>query len=503
MRRATIVLAVTLPAAVLSHCAPGRGQSDDAPDQLARVLADTAPEDRPAEREALARRQAAVALALLRSGRADATWSLLEHRPDPSLRTHLVLALGASGADPDMLARQLNVEQDPSIRRALVWSLGGFTDDRLPRPLRGPLVTKLVGWYRDDPDPGIHAAVDWLLRHGRQGERARVLDWGQRDRLVAIDRELAGRPLDGRSWYVTREGQTMVAVRGPVEFRMGSPAHEVGRMPASDSPKEPYHTVRVPRSFAISNKEITVAEFRRFLDANRDVKRRHGYADNPTRMAEVLAQFSPDDDGPQIAVTWYEAAMYCNWLSQQEGLPQSQWVYSLNPDDIRSGMRMPADHLHRTGYRLPTEAEWEYAARAGATTSRFYGTSDSLLSAFAWYSKHPPKKKGDPVDPSDPQRTWPVGQLMPNDLGLFDVLGNVWEWTQDRVERLGPSQTIREDSEDSVLVITDSVARTRRGGGFPYEAAMMRSAARGTVNALPTNRRDNVGFRIARTLPLP
>src|SRR5687767_4971734 len=465
MRRATIVLAVTLPAAVLSHCVHGasRPQSDDGPDQLARVLTDTAPEDRPAEREALARRHATAALSLLRGGRAEVVWPLLRHRPDPSLRTHLVLALGMSGAEPHLLVRRLDLEQDPSIRRALILSLGGFTEDQVPSRLREPLVTKLFGWYRDDPDPGIRAAVDWLLRHGRQGERARVLDWGQRDRLVAIDRELAGRPPNGRSWYVTHEGQTMVAVRGPVEFRMGSPPYEVGREPASDSPVEPYHTARIPRSFAISSKEISVAEFRRFLDANPDVRRRHGYADNPTRMAELLAQFSPDDDAPQIAVTWYEAAIYCNWLSQREGLPQSQWVYPLNPDDIRSGMRMPADYVQRTGYRLPTEAEWEYAARAGATTSRFYGTSDSLLSAFAWYSKHPPKKKGDPVDPSDPQRTWPVGQLMPNDFGLFDVLGNVWEWTQDRVRRLEPAPTTRDDVEDSILVVTDSVARTRRG----------------------------------------
>src|SRR5262249_54733003 len=98
------------------------------------------------------------------------------------------------------------------------------------------------------------------------------------------------------------------------------------------------------------------------------------------------------------------------------------------------------------------------------------------------------------------QRTWPVGQLKPNDLGLFDVYGNVWEWTQDRMRQpRSVNNNIREDSEDDVLLVTDAQARSRRGGGFPYEAAMMRSAERGTINAFPMLRRDNAGFRVVRT----
>jgi len=150
--------------------------------------------------------------------------------------------------------------------------------------------------------------------------------------------------------------------------------------------------------------------------------------------------------------------MYCNWLSRREGLPESEWVYPANEAAFGDGMMMPADYLRRTGYRLPTEPEWEFAARAGTTTSRFFGSADTLLPEFAWFSRHPPKKKSDAIDPADPQRTSPVGRLV------------------------------------------DQGARTRRGGAFPYEAAMARSAARGTITSLPTNRRDNVGFRVARTI---
>ena len=318
-----------------------------------------------------------------------------------------------------------------------------------------------------------------------------------RDESLPPDRA-DGSPAD-REVLVDAAGLTMAVIRGPVEFLMGSPETEVGRNPARDSPDEAQHTARIPRSYAISIHEVTVAQFRRFLDANPEVERRHGYPDDPARMGQVMRQFSPDPDGPQIAVTWYEAAMFCNWLSELDGIPESQWVYPTRMEDIRHGMRMPRDYLQRTGYRLPTEAEWEYAARAGTTTSRFFGGSDSLLGDYAWYSRNPPGRKGDPVDPNDPQRTSRVGTLKPNPFGLFDIYGNVWEWTQSRVLPY-PAGGVHVDLEDDVLVVSDSVARVRRGGGFPYEAAMMRSAARGTVTAFPHLRRDNVGFRVARTI---
>jgi formylglycine-generating enzyme required for sulfatase activity len=302
---------------------------------------------------------------------------------------------------------------------------------------------------------------------------------------------------DGISAQPAREGPAMVVVKGPVSVRMGSPADERGRVPASDSAAEPQHTVGIPRSFAISATEVTVAQFRRFLDATPEVKNGYRYDDAPGRMADVHRLFSPDDDGPAIAVTWYEAAMYCNWLSAREGLPPAEWVYP--PGVLRDGFEMPSNYLQRRGYRLPTEPEWEFAARAGTSTSRFFGDSDDALGEYAVYARHPQRTKDDPVDPTDPQRTSRVGSLKPNPLGLFDIYGNVWEWTQDRVERFQTAD-VTEDREDAVLRVSDRDARTRRGGAFPYGAVFARSALRGPVTSVPTTRRDNVGFRIARTL---
>src|SRR5574342_713859 len=96
---------------------------------------------------------------------------------------------------------------------------------------------------------------------------------------VPPDRSPANREL-----FRTAEGLTMAVIRGPVEFRMGSPDGEVGRNPAVDSPDEAQHTERIPRSYAISMHEVTVAQFRRLLDAHPEAKSRHAYADDPSRM---------------------------------------------------------------------------------------------------------------------------------------------------------------------------------------------------------------------------
>jgi formylglycine-generating enzyme required for sulfatase activity len=382
---------------------------------------------------------------------------------------------------------RLRTELSPGIRFALILILGEYDETTLSS-LRDSTAKLLLDWYENDVDPGVHGAIAWLLER-----------WGEAAPLARVDQSQSTRPRGDRRWFATAEGQTMTVVPGPVTVRMGSPADEPGRQPASDSAAEPLHTVSIRRTFAIAAREVTRAEFERFLKANPEVERLHQYVDDPQRMAWTLNTFSPETGNPAIAVTWYEAAIYCNWLSEREGLPTSDWVYPPGPATIKGGMAMPVRYLSRTGYRLPTEAEWEFVARAGTTTSRFFGSSDARLSEYAWFARHPPRSKADPPDPSDPPRTSRVGLLKPNDLGLFDVYGNVWEWTQDRVAR-HQAGDVQDDGDDDVRVVSDSDARTRRGGAFPYESAMARSAARGTVNSLPFQRRDNVGFRIARTL---
>jgi formylglycine-generating enzyme required for sulfatase activity len=183
---------------------------------------------------------------------------------------------------------------------------------------------------------------------------------------------------------------------------------------------------------------------------------------------------------PAQCTSWYDAVAFCNGLSRRLHLPEaykkSNGSYQLQPG--------------RKGFRLPTEAEWEYAARAGTRTSWHFGNDLSQLTRYAWYDGNTNK-----------ERAYPVAQRLPNQWGLFDMLGNVWEWTLDRRQNYPASETFTNDVEDSVLRVSNDNARTRRGGSYAYEWFTTRSAHRGDITYFPNQTRDNVGFRVARTMP--
>jgi formylglycine-generating enzyme required for sulfatase activity len=401
-------------------------------------------------------------------------WPLLRHRPDPTLRSFLVERAGLLGVGAHVLVRRLEKEKDVSARRALIVALGEYNARELPAELRAPLVKELFGWYRDDPDAGVHGAIDWLLRHGKEGPARRPLDWGQRKELERIDAGLAKasrkreRPGKGTgNWFVNGWGQTYSIVRGPVTFRMGSLPWEPGRYRDERS-----HVRTIERSFALATKPVTVAQWQEFLKERPDL--RYNYS----------KRYSPEPGGPIVSVTWYEAAAYCNWLSKKEGLPRKEWCY---PEEIGPGMRPYPDYLKRKGYRLPTEAEWECACRAGTVTERYYGWGEALLPRHAHYLEN--SKEG------GQDRSWPVGQKRPNDLGLFDMNGNVWQWVQDRNVSYPPGGRV-EDVEDTNYV-SDNMSRIIRGGSFLFHAAVVRSANR--VENRPAVHVFNVGFRPCRT----
>lgn len=476
-------------AAMLAQASPTRAQSVRMSAPAAReVLARPTPsEDQVGARDDLAKRQAAAAISLLRLGQTDDVWLLFRHSADPTRRSYLVRELGRAGVGAELLVRRLSAEPDVSARRAIILALGKYDSAAVPIALRRRLVPQLLASYATDPDAGIHSAIEWLLGHARQGRADRRLDWGQADALMRIDSELAGAPQSARRWYVTREGFTFATIDGPVLFTMGAPPYETYR---PKGPEEAQHRVRIPRSFAIATKEVTVAQFQRFLDANPEVRRlaQRDPGRDPTRGSRVLRKASPEDESPQVSITWFEAAQYCNWLSKLEGIPESEWAYP-QLDQIREGMELPERYLHHTGYRLPTSAEWEYAARAGATSAWYFGSSEELLRDYAWYA-------GDAFG----ERAWPVGQLKPNDLGLFDAHGNVWEWIGDMWKPY-PSDADAPtsiDDEDSVRVVSAQYKRPRRGASYAYEAPFLRAAHRAPY--IPDERRDNVGFRVARTI---
>jgi serine/threonine protein kinase/formylglycine-generating enzyme required for sulfatase activity len=423
--------------------------------------------------DALARRQAHAAVALLQLEewdqqrgpldqseriRADRLWSLLQDSPDPrlhSLRSYLTQRFASAGIKAQVVLDGYAREESVSARRALLLSLGEFKDYQVPADAWQPLVQA----YRQDPDPGVHSALHWVLHQ-----------WKRPSSIDQIDRELAtGKAEAGRQWYVTaRQGHTLAVIRDPAEFTMGSPEQEPDRRP-----EEKPHRRRIPRSFALATKEVTRRQFREFLNANPNV--RHDWGPTERHAPKV-----DPDDGPVLGVTWFAAAQYCRWLSAQEGISEDEMYYP-PISEIKSGMKMPADFLARTGYRLPTEAEWEYSCRAGAVTSRTYGIGETLLDRYARYERNSHGRAGG------------VGSLKPNDLGMFDMLGNAWEWCHDALAEYPVERT--EDREQPGVV--GAPPRVLRGGGFFSAAPELRSAHR--IGLDPEVSFSQAGFRVART----
>jgi len=444
-------------------------------------------------KDELSRRQARALISLLRLGHAEQIPPYLAHSPDPRLRSFMVNWLSPMGVDPGLLADQLDhvvqvadptpasvrrgtpdpagtnamdtvlFHPETSTRRALILALGTYGKEAFPPSEQGSLISKLLSLYREDPDSGIHGAAEWTL-----------WKWGQPEKLKEIDARLMKAGNRGnRRWFVNGQGQTFAVIDGPVEITVGSPPTE----PDREVFTEHLRRVVIPRRFAIATKEVTVEQFERFRRANPDVWSEWGFT----------GRFSPDPGGPWLALEWYSAARFCNWLSEREGIPRDQWCYLPNQGGAyREGMIIPADTLERSGYRLATEAEWEYACRAGAVTSRYYGHSIDLLNAYAWSQAN------------SNYRAWRCGSLLPNDLGLFDMLGNAHEWTHDAAEY---SSTGTHGWKVDVIMlpepISDKSVRFVRGGAYNYRPRDVRTAIRNPNQVTFRNARN--GFRVAKT----
>jgi formylglycine-generating enzyme required for sulfatase activity len=399
-------------------------------------------------------------------------------------------------------------------------ALGEFTLEDVPESRREAIVKQLADWYRRDPGSGVHGAAGWLLRR-----------WGQQGAADRVDQTPVSYSPD-REWFTLAITVTPAPTSQP---REGPPARNAGAdsaqakaarsaqsnagptpkpeargEAANSKPAEPArpprsatfhytfivfpagehtigsvddepghqkdevrHKVRLTRSFALLDREVTFKELMAF---------RPDYAD-------IMRQYdaSPQDAG--FGVNWYDSVGFCRWLGQQMGLPESEQPYpdpeSLNKEAYPREPNPTASWAARNwplkpgrrGFRLTTEAEWEVAARGGARTAFGHGGDVKLLDGFAWFAENSSK------------HVQPPRELRPSLRGLFDLTGNLWEWTHDWYSGYDTAA-----STDPTGPETGST-RVLRGGSWDFVAAFCRATTRGMGD--PASRTGGLGFRLA------
>jgi len=361
------------------------------------------------------------------------------------------------------------LDQSPPSPPVLVSPSDGTTGVSLPpnlvwqRSVDGEGSPVVYNVYLGEGSPAALVAAGLSnTSHTTSGlRRATAYSW----KVLAVDG--AGNAATSEVWSFTTQdvpsGFVFLNAFPPATFTMGSPSSEPGR----DS-DETQHQVTLTRSFYVSQYEVTQSEWESVM----------GWNESDFRGSSR----------PVERVTWYDAVSYCNKRSQAEGLTPAYTITGASYSGNHIVSATVSWNQSAAGYRLLTEAEWEYACRAGTQTAFCNGGITNIYC--------------DPVDPNLNQVGWycgnagstthDVGGKSPNGWGLYDIHGNVWEWCWDWYGSYGGT-------------VTDPTGpgsgsnRVKRGGSWNYVAQNCRSANR--YDYTPDDRGNYLGFRLARNVP--
>ncbi|MEI8213604.1 MAG: protein kinase [Planctomycetota bacterium] len=428
-------------------------------------------------------RQANAAVALMRLEDPEPVYQFLTVDRDPEALSQFIYRIRGRDVRPSLLMKsfmeltKLATPKDAEARKqhflrlyGILLTLGEFSIDQLPAKERDGLVEQLIAMYGEHPSRAVHSALGWLLKR-----------WGQEEKVRSVDETpLDYDPSGVREWFVieveppldlttmlTTPSSTdrhSIDLVAPIYFTMlVFPGGEfaMGEVGASK-------TVRVEGPIAVSDREVT---WRQFSPIDGDDHRRSWEKNFKKHLGG--RRFLPEE--PAFGVSWFDAVNYCRWLTEARTPGEQNQSYEkkqLTPEQaVKPGwldLTDPKDwkwpmNPKRPGFRLLTEAEWEYVASDGMNTTYSFGTSEELLSEYGWYDKN--------------SGGWShqTGTLRPSIAGLFDIYGNLWEWTQ------GWYNT--------------GLTRVARGGSWARDAKVGRAAGRGSDT--PTVRGSSFGFRLA------
>ncbi|MGI9519341.1 MAG: protein kinase domain-containing protein [Pirellulaceae bacterium] len=381
---------------------------------------------------------------------------------DSSLRSKLVNDCGSAGIDLQHLREIVLGEADGRILMAAILALGEYDQRQLYQVQREEFKHQLLDLFATHRSAGVHSACRWLLERWGFAEDVR-------HRATSVQQPL---PEPDFEWHEDPNGYCFAVFESVEEFRPGAGA---------DGP-----VLSIPYRFGIAMHEMTVGDYREWEDqlmadwlaaaertGDPDLKEKYESLAKAMSRNQKNRETPLDPAQPVAAIPWHDVALYCNELSRRAGLGDQAAVYALKTGR-HSWTALPVEEaLQRTGYRMPTGVEWEYASRAGSDTRYFYGQDEQLFSAYGWS-----------VNNSGNQ-PMPVGSLKPNDFGLFDVQGNVSEWCHNVIDT-GKGEI-------------STLPRETRGQSCQEEAGDIRIFFPG--KRMRVFFATRLGFRLARTYP--
>ncbi len=388
--------------------------------------------------------KARLAILLLNLADFSSAREMLAAREDPRARSIFIREFAAYGnkfCAPEAFA----IRGEPAFISGLCACLGGIEPEGLVGEVRSEVEKTLIGLYRNATSGAVHSTARWA-----------ILKW----KLPLPELEPSRRAPAGRGWFMNSEGITMID--SPPGFAI------LGETADLYAPPEP---VYLPRPVFLSDCEVSAGLYRKFL----------ADADYPSDL-KPLNQPAGDVSGagdpalPVRDVSLFDAILFANWLS---------WKEQRNPCYRPVGEGRWRCDFQADGYRLPTEAEWEHACRAGSRTAFISGDSFELLAPYAHVGRG--------------QRAMAGGERMPNALGFFDMISNVWERCWDiyhdpyddtRVPRrlaidpIGPADSVSPRSKTTI-----------RGGAVDLSILDYTSGRRLDLPA--STRSPDTGFRVA------
>jgi formylglycine-generating enzyme required for sulfatase activity len=478
--------------------------------QLSQAAATPPPEELGSvARIAYGQQRANAAVTMLKLGEKEKVLPVFDWTDDPEAMTQFIFRCKPRGITIDTLLDLLAIRSvsEGRARYALLLAIGEYAPSDIPASRRDALVKQLSVWYANDPSSGVHGASGWLLRHLGENEIATRIDqtpvpyspereWftlaitvkptpppkpkpkekeggsessenkeaeSDTNATELKEPETPPEPLPPKTFYYT----FIIHPKG--EYTIGSVTDQLDRRK-----DEVRHTVTLTRPFALLDREITFDELIAFSP----------------QIARFMQQFDATLNDSGFAAHWYEMVSFCRWLGTEMGLPEADQCYAdpetldkeqyprePNPVANWAPRDWPLD-LSKRGFRLPTESEWEVVARSGSRTSYGFGSEVALLDRFGWFMENSGKK----VHPGREKR--------PSVRGLFDLHGNLFEWTHDWYDDFDSSSA----QTDPLGQKTGSI-RVIRGGSWGNLAASCRSTYR--YSDTPAYRNAFNGFRLA------